>query len=459
MEKRSARGNWLMLACAGVLLLVCLSILARFLLMQVAVKKLRIEGAWLEPVLGAVYTEYQRSQNGQDAKGENKKKDVVPVDWAAQYPFSEHPAEKPTLFSRYAKVEKNIQSAEKKVTEWSADHLLNYMKLVAWGKAYQQRIGWHITTIADYNNVAELGDGYLTGFSKKMDQSDHIASVAAFAAFCRSQGIPLVYLAAPSKLARSDKEYAGKLDFANENADAFLEGLTVHQIPYIDFRDNIDREGRDQRSLFFKTDHHWLPETARWAAQEVTSELDAAGLLAGDPSLLAADRFEKKVYPDIFLGSHGKKITLARTQPEDITQFLPQFPTQFHLRIPSMGIDSQGDFSILYNQKELQYGDYYHSSAYAAYNYGDRPCVIINNELADNDRHVLLIKDSFGDAFAPFLALEVRRLDILDLRYFTGSVQSFIEQHHPDVVLVLYYNAEYSNEMEVTKHEDLFDFR
>ena len=124
-----------------------------------------------------------------------------------------------------------------------------------------------------------------------------------------------------------------------------------------------------------------------------------------------------------------------------------------------MGIDSQGDFSILYNQKELQYGDYYHSSAYAAYNYGDRPCVIINNELADNDRHVLLIKDSFGDAFAPFLALEVRRLDILDLRYFTGSVQSFIEQHHPDVVLVLYYNAEYSNEMEVTKHEDLFDFR
>ena len=116
MEKRSARGSWLMLACAGVLLLVCLSILARFLLMQVAVKKLHIEGAWLEPVLGAVYTEYQKGQNGQDAKGENKKKDVVPVDWAAQYPFSEHPAEKPTLFSRYAKVEKNIQSAEKKVT-------------------------------------------------------------------------------------------------------------------------------------------------------------------------------------------------------------------------------------------------------------------------------------------------------------------------------------------------------
>ena len=66
MEKRSARGNWLMLACAGVLLLVCLSILARFLLMQVAVKKLRIEGAWLEPVLGAVYTEYQKSQKNKD---------------------------------------------------------------------------------------------------------------------------------------------------------------------------------------------------------------------------------------------------------------------------------------------------------------------------------------------------------------------------------------------------------
>ena len=80
MEKRSARGSWLMLACAGVLLLICLSILARVLLMQVAVKKLHIEGAWLEPVLGAVYTEYQKSQN----KDENEKMDVVPMDWAAQ---------------------------------------------------------------------------------------------------------------------------------------------------------------------------------------------------------------------------------------------------------------------------------------------------------------------------------------------------------------------------------------
>ncbi|WP_416195799.1 hypothetical protein [Selenomonas sp.] len=131
MEKRSARGNWLMLACAGVLLLVCLSILARSLLMHVAVKKLHIEGAWLEPVLGAVYTEYQKSQKNKD---DNEKMDVVPMDWAAQYPFAEPHAENPTLFSRYAKVEKKIQSAEKNVTEWSADHLLNYMKLVAWGK-------------------------------------------------------------------------------------------------------------------------------------------------------------------------------------------------------------------------------------------------------------------------------------------------------------------------------------
>ena len=77
MEKRSARGSWLMLACAGVLLLICLSILARFLLMQVAVKKLHIEGAWLEPVLGAVYTEYQKSQH--DNKNGNEKE--MPIDW------------------------------------------------------------------------------------------------------------------------------------------------------------------------------------------------------------------------------------------------------------------------------------------------------------------------------------------------------------------------------------------
>jgi len=84
--------------------------LARFLLMQVAVKKLRIEGAWLEPVLGAVYTEYQKSQH--DNKNGNEKE--MPIDWAAQYPFSERSAEENTMFSRYEKVEEKIQDTEKR---------------------------------------------------------------------------------------------------------------------------------------------------------------------------------------------------------------------------------------------------------------------------------------------------------------------------------------------------------
>lgn len=455
MEKRSARGNWLMLACAGVLLLVCLSILARSFLMNVAVKKLHIEGAWLEPVLGAVYTEYQKSQH--DNKNGNEKE--MPIDWAAQYPFSERSAEENTMFSRYEKVEEKIQDTEKKVTEWTADHLLNYMKLVALGKEYQQIIDWRITTNATGKNVAEIGDDYLAYFHKRVRQADKIEAVTGLASVCNEQGIPLVYLAAPSKLARNDGVYSGTVDFANQNEDEFLRGLAAHQVPYIDLRDNIEKEGLNQKSLFFKTDHHWLPETARWAAQEIVSELNAEGLLTGDTSLLAADLYERKIYPGLQLGSQGKKVTLAKAQPEDITQFLPRFPTQFHLEIPSMGIDRRGDFSILYDQNGLRYGDYYHRSAYESYAYGNRSYISIENELADNDRHVLLIKDSFGDAFAPFLALEIRKLDILDLRCFTGSVRSFIEQHHPDVVLVMYYNAEYSNEMELTKHKDLFDFR
>jgi hypothetical protein len=83
-------------------------------------------------------------------------------------------------------------------------------------------------------------------------------------------------------------------------------------------------------------------------------------------------------------------------------------------------------------------GQYYNLSPYDAYLYGNRELVTIHNNLLRDGRKILLIKDSFANVVAPFLSIGIENLDIVDLRYFTGSIKSYIEKHIPDTVVIMY---------------------
>ena len=65
------------------------------------------------------------------------------------------------------------------------------------------------------------------------------------------------------------------------------------------------------------------------------------------------------------------------------------------------------------------------------------------------DKKVLLIRDSFGCAFAPFLSLGVSQLDIVDLRINKDIVISeYVLENDIDIVLILYYASEFTNTKE-----------
>ena len=104
-------------------------------------------------------------------------------------------------------------------------------------------------------------------------------------------------------------------------------------------------------------------------------------------------------------------------------------------------------------------GDYYHKSAYTAYGHGDRPLINIENLEEVEDKKILLVKDSFSDHMASFLALGVRQMDVIDLRHFTGSLETYIRMTEPDVVLLMYTPSQIGEEIDLSGHRDLFDFR
>ena len=101
----------------------------------------------------------------------------------------------------------------------------------------------------------------------------------------------------------------------------------------------------------------------------------------------------------------------------------------------------------------------YRQEQFAAYNYADCSLIHIENFAEDAaDVKILVVKDSFANSVAPFLALCVKQTDILDPRWFKGSIRSYIKKTQPDIVLVI-HTMELDYPLERDSHQDDYDFR
>ena len=306
-----------------------------------------------------------------------------------------------------------------------------------------------------YNPVVKLKDGYLTSFTPSRDVTQDALSTLELADFCESLDIKFLYINLPNKICVSeDKDISGFLDFSNQNADKFLNLLKNLGVKCYDMRKILHDQGMNHHEAFFRTDHHWKPETGLWAAREILKFLHNDYNWPVNPEILNPENFDKVIYRDWFLGSEGKKLTLEQTKPDDISLLYPKFENRLNYEIPQSEINISGDFSIIYDMSRIQSRDYYNLNPYATYDYANKALKKFTNLLTGYDKKLLFIHDSFANSVIPFLALEVKNIDEIDLGQFTGSVKTFIKSERPDIVIVTYYAAQlgYSNNR-------LFDFR
>ena len=67
---------------------------------------------------------------------------------------------------------------------------------------------------------------------------------------------------------------------------------------------------------------------------------------------------------------------------------------------------------------------------------GNTDIIRIRDTTKDKPR-LLLIKDSFANSIVPFLAIHYD-IDMIDLRYYKGSIQKYMNENTFDSILVLY---------------------
>ena len=307
-------------------------------------------------------------------------------------------------------------------------------------RAYDEIIGWNMASFLDYNPVIKLNDGYLSGLVASRDVTENAEAVKEFEGLCRSLGIRYMYINYPTKICVSqDRDISGILDFANQNSDRFLHKLREAGVRVYDFRETLHSEGMNHHEAFFRTDHHWRPETGLWAARHIMEILKKDCGWHVDPEILMPENFEHTVYSDWFLGSQGKKLTLSRTKPDDISLLYPKYDTSLHIVIPNKAVDLSGDFTVTYNMNAIKTKDLRKLSAFAAYNHGRNPLCKIDNLITSDSHKLLLIYDSFSDVVISFLALGIKNVEAIDLRQFNGSLKSYILSSKPDVVITAYY--------------------
>ncbi len=68
---------------------------------------------------------------------------------------------------------------------------------------------------------------------------------------------------------------------------------------------------------------------------------------------------------------------------------------------------------------------------------GNHPEVTIRTSQT-NGRHLLIIKDSFANAFVPFLLKDYETIHLIDLRYYNGSIDDYMLENDINECLILY---------------------
>lgn len=181
--------------------------------------------------------------------------------------------------------------------------------------------------------------------------------------------------------------------------------------------------------IYYKTDHHWTTKGAFIAYNEFCK-------VEGIESE-SYENLEMKNVTDKFYGTLYSKVLDKKKKGDSI---------EIAENIPQCNVMINGKKSEIYHMDKLKEKDKY--QVFFGGNYG---VVSIENNEANNDKNLLIIKDSYANSFTPFLLKDYKTITIVDYRYFSGNLQSIVESNNITDVLVLYEMSNFMKDKNLVK--------
>ncbi len=176
----------------------------------------------------------------------------------------------------------------------------------------------------------------------------------------------------------------------------------------VDICDVLARHQEEE--IFCRTDHHWQPLGAYYAAQTFAK---AAGVPFADLSTYEVVKNEGYVGT---MYAFSKDANLLN-DPETFTYYKPGNNYQTYYYDTSFGYEGTGN--LLWKTDV--------ANSYLVFMGGDKKVVKVKTDV-NNGRKLCIIKDSFGNAEVPFYTSSFEEIYVIDMRYFDRNLVDFIQQ-------------------------------
>ena len=222
--------------------------------------------------------------------------------------------------------------------------------------------------------------------------------------------------------------YRDQLPVGAENFDqaAYLEKVreNVPGAVWVDIEKWMD--GASGVSLFYRTDHHWTSAGAWHGYAALMEAMGEPSEPLGTPETVADD----------FYGTLYSSSGVHWLAPDTIERY-----------VSGEGVTvenfEKGETHGLYVDSFLGEKD-----KYASFLGGNTPLYIIRNPEAASGEKLLVVRDSYSDAMAPFLSQYFAEIHLVDLRYYRTSVAEYAQENGMERIFVCYSVENFVKDMD-----------
>ena len=171
--------------------------------------------------------------------------------------------------------------------------------------------------------------------------------------------------------------------------------------------------------LFFKSDHHWTQLGAYYAYRAFAQSLD-----------MVPAELEDLNYAVINDNYSGSMYTF--TKDSRVKNFKDTIESWTTRKQMTMTVTTSYGGTNVYESCIIPYGN-----NYVSFIAGDNPYTVINVPENPQDKNILVLKDSFGNAFVPYLCEHYGNIIVVDVRYTDMNVYDHLKDYGlTDIVFV-----------------------
>ena len=192
---------------------------------------------------------------------------------------------------------------------------------------------------------------------------------------------------------------------------------TIDTLPYL--------AAHNDEYLYYRTDHHWTARGAYYAYEAFCHKKGITPTPLNSYQRLQFDGFLGTLY------SEAKQPAAMKSNPDYVEAFVPNGTNRADV------YDSNGNYVDWYAVVYTKANNYTAGNKYLAFIGGDQPLTEIHNPNINDGSSIVVVKESYGNAFVPFLVDSYEHVYVIDYRHWSGDLADFVIDNSIDDVLFL----------------------